>query len=289
MTHVITLQDFIQDDFVPKPKEPPARPVEDVTLDYDEENCPLCNEPLEYWYLSTERTLIATKGDVNLQVVHKCCVNEECPACQQGRNFYNPVLDAYALPHRHLALDVTLLIGYLIFHDHKTEDGVVTYLWEQHGIRVTQPCVHSYKNLCLALGQALLVASSDKVQVALAKTPARVYTVDGVASNKSETLFIVRELTSGLTLGVALLDAHDADTIHAFLEQVFEAFGIPDFLVGDGQSGLISAARTYYPNIDYEYCHRHFLTNLGKALMCGDYESLKKNSAARKSSRRSAS
>jgi len=287
--HVHTLKDYVRDDFVPKPKEPPARVVEEVILPCDEEVCPFCGAPLVYWYLSTKRTLITIPYDVKLQVVHKKCVNEECPACQQERAFYNPTLDQYALPNHHLALDVTLLIGDLIFQDHYTEKDVVKYLREEHGICVTQPTVNNYKNICLALGQAMLADDGGKIRQALDQAPARVYSIDGVASNKSKTLFIIREVFSGVTLGAALLDAHDAKTIHAFMEQVFEAFGRPEFLVGDGQTGLIGAAREYYPDISYQYCHRHFLCNLGKALMAGEYGELKKTSAARNSSGVSAS
>ena len=216
------------------------------------------------------------KCNVALQVVHKRCANDQCPACQQGRAFYNRALDIYALPNHHLAMDVTLLIGHLIFQEHYTEKGVVKYLREEHGIRVTQPCVNAYKNICLALGQALLAGNPGKIRDALDRAPARVYAIDGLASNKSQTLFILRELLTGATLGVALLTSHDTETIHAFMEQAFQAFGAPDFLVGDAESGVIGAARQHYPGIPFQYCHRHFLCNLGKALMEGDYEALKK-------------
>jgi hypothetical protein len=289
VVHAHSLKDYIRDNFVPKPKEPPVRVTEEVILPCDEEVCPFCDAPLVYWYLSTKRTLVTIPYDVELQVVHKKCVNEECPACQQGRSFYNPTLDSCALPNHHLALDVTLLIGDLILQQHYTEKGVVKYLREEHGIFVTQPTVNKYKNICLALGQSILAGNPDTIRQALDQAPARVYSIDGVASNKSQTLFILREVISGVTLGSALLDAHDAETIHAFMEQVFQAFGRPDFLVGDGQTGLIGAAREYYPDIPYQYCHRHFLCNLGKALMGGNYEELKKSSTPRGSSKASAS
>ena len=61
--------------------------------------------------------------------------------------------------------------------------------------------------------------------------------------------------------------AHDADTIHDFMEAVFQKFGVPDYMVGDGERGLIGAVREYYSDIPYQYCHRHFLDNMGKSLM----------------------
>ncbi|MHA1730864.1 MAG: hypothetical protein ACTSU5_02925 [Promethearchaeota archaeon] len=112
--------------------------------------------------------------------------------------------------------------------------------------------------------------------------------IDGLASNRSRTLFVIRDLFSGATLGTALLDAHDAGTIVDFMERTCELFGRPDYWVGDGQTGLIAAAREHFPDAPYQYCHRHFLANLGKALMEGDHDAQKKSSAGRASSRRSA-
>lgn len=68
-------------------------------------------------------------------------------------------------------------------------------------------------------------------------------------------------------LRLALLDKHDTDTIHNFMEAVFQKFGTPDYMVGDGETRLIGAMRKYYSDILYQYCQRHFLDNLGKVLM----------------------
>jgi hypothetical protein len=285
MASIISLQDYVTGDYIPAPKDVPTRSTEKATLDCEEKTCPFCGEQLQYWFLTPPRTLIFFKCDLELRVVFLHCVNDACPACQEGRGFYNPALDAIALPRRHLTLEVILQIGHLIFQEDYSEDDVAQYLRDEYGIQVCQPTVSNYKKVCLALGEALLAGNAAAIKAALEAQLARVYSVDGVSSNKSKTLFIIRELLSGVVLGAAILDEHDAKAIGAFMERVCERFGRPDFWVGDGQAGLIGAARELYPGM-YQYCHRHFLSNLGKALMEGTYEELKKSLTARASSSR---
>ncbi|MHA1150340.1 MAG: hypothetical protein ACTSR8_19100 [Promethearchaeota archaeon] len=251
--------------------------MKEVTLDLEDIFCPFCGHPLDYHYLSNARPLITIKYDISLKVVHKRCVNEECVACISKRNFYNRSLDLYVLPKKKYAMDVTLLIGHLIQQEQYTEEEVVKYLLEEHGITISQPSVNNYKRIALALGEALIMGNEEKIKSGLDELAFRVYSIDGLSSNRSRTLFVIRDLISGTVLGSALLDKHDSDTIHDFMEAVFQMFGVPDYMVGDGERGLISAVRKYYPDIPYQYCHRHFLDNMGKALMEELYKSLKKN------------
>lgn len=106
--------------------------------------------------------------------------------------------------------------------------------------------------------------------------PVRVYSIDCLSSNKSKTLFVIRELISGTVLRSELLDKHDVDIIHDFMEAMFQKFGEHDYMVGDGERELIGATRKYYSHIPFQYCHRHFLDNIGKALMEDLYKSFKK-------------
>ncbi|MHA1380963.1 MAG: hypothetical protein ACTSRG_21560 [Candidatus Helarchaeota archaeon] len=173
-------------------------------------------------------------------------------------------------------MDVVLLIGYLIQQEHYTEEEVVKYLLDEHGITISQPSLNNYKRTALALGGALIMGNEEKIKSGLDELPFRVYSIAGLNSNRSRTLFIIRDIISGTVLGAALLDKHDADAIHDFMEAIFQKFGTPDYLVGDGERGLIGAICKYYSDIPYQYCHRHFLNNMGKALMDDIYKELKK-------------
>ena len=277
MEKTISLIDYIKDEFVPEPPKIPERIEKEVTLDLEEIYCPFCGHLLEYHYLSNARPLITLEYDISLKVVHKKCVNQECIAFAAGRNFYNPSLDLYMLPKKMYAMDVTLLIGYLIQQENYTEEEVVKYLLEEHGITISQPSVNNYKRIALALGETLIVENHEKIKEGLDGLPCRIYSIDGLSSNKSKTLFIIRELISGTVLGSALLDKHDSETIHDFMAAVFQKFGDPDYMVGDAERGLLGAVREYYSHIPYQYCQRHFLDNMGKALMEDLYNAFKKS------------
>lgn len=277
METITNLIDFIKDEFVPEPKQIPERIKKELTLDLDETFCPFCGQPLEYYFTNKPRLLITINYDITLCVVHRHCINEGCVAAVSNRRFYNPTLDTCMLPKKMYAMDIVLLIGYLIQQEHKTEEEVVKYLLEEHGITISQPSVNKYKRVALALGEALILGNAERIKEGLDKLPFRVYSIDGLSSNRSRTLFVIRDLISGVVLGSALLDKHDAEAIHDFMDAVFQKFGVPDYMVGDGERGLMAAVRKYYPDIPYQYCHRHFLNNLGKDLMEDLYKALKKN------------
>jgi len=277
METVTNLIDFIKDEFVPEPKEIPERIKKELTLDLEDNFCPFCGQPLEYYFTNKPRLLITISYDITLRVVHKRCVNEKCVAAAFNRSFHNSSLDLYMLPKKMYAMDVVLLIGYLIQQEHKTEEEVVNYLLEEHGITITQPSVNKYKRVALALGEALIAGNAERIKSGLDKMPFRVYSIDGLSSNRSRTLFVIRDLISGTVLGSALLDKHDAEAIHDFMDTVFQQFGVPDYMVGDGERGLIAAVRKYYSDIPFLYCHREFLNNMGEDLMEDLYKALKKN------------
>jgi len=154
---------------------------------------------------------------------------------------------------------------------------VANYLLEVHEITISQPCVNKYKRVALALGETLIVGYAERIKDGLNKLPFRVYSIDCLSSNNSRTLFVIRDLISGTILGSTLLDMHNAEAIHDIMDAVFQKFGVPDYIMGDGERGLIAAVRKYYSDILYQYCHCHFLNNMEKDLMEDLYKALKKN------------
>ena len=102
------------------------------------------------------------KYDISLKVIYKRCVNEECVATALNRRFYNPSLNLYRLSKKMYAIDIILLIGNLIQQENKTEEEVVKYLFEEHGITISQPSVNNYKRIALALGEALILGNAEK-------------------------------------------------------------------------------------------------------------------------------
>ncbi|MFO8017738.1 MAG: hypothetical protein R6U96_03830 [Promethearchaeia archaeon] len=74
--------------------------------------------------------------------------------------------------------------------------------------------------------------------------------------------------------------------MHEFMEEIFDAFGKPDGMVGDAETGLMAAVRKYHADIDYQYCYRHFLDNLGAELMEDLNHHAKKNWIERTRSRK---
>jgi hypothetical protein len=272
----VSLIDYVQDNFVPQKKVIPERITKELLLECEQTHCTFCDSPLYSHYTSNSRLLVTVRFNLWLRVEYVQCLNPDCFMHQNKISIHNPELERFMLYDHRYALDITFLIGHLIYKENYTEQKVVTYLLENHGIAITQPDVNHYKRIALAISEATLICNAEKVRKGLDALPFRVYSIDGTNSNFSKTLFIVRDLISGMVLGVAMLTEHDKDTIHQFLEAIFGKFGRPDYLVGDGERGLIAAARLYYMDIPFQYCQQHFLKNLGKALMEETAKSLNK-------------
>jgi hypothetical protein len=266
MEIITSLFGYIKDDYIPPPIVIPTREVKEVLLDCEEINCPFCGALLRVYYTTKPRFLISILFDMRIRVRNKRCTNPDCIMCQNHIPIHNSELERIVFYDHRYAYDVILLIGHLTSINY-TENDVAKYLLENHGIDICQPDVNHYKHIALAISQATLLSNVNTVRERLAALPCRVYSLDGTNSNFSETLFIVRELITGLVLGVAILTEHDKETVHVFLEGIFTRFGQPDYLVGDGERGIIAAARGFYPDLPFAYCQQHFLKNLGKALM----------------------
>ncbi len=221
---------YIKDDYIPPPIVIPTREVKEILLDCEETNCPLCGALLRVYYTTKPRFLISILFDMWISVRNKRCTNPDCIMCQNHIPIHNPDLERIVFYDHQYAYDVILLIGHLTSINY-TENEVAKYLLDNHGIDICQPDVNHYKHIALAISQATLLSNIDTVRERLAALPCRVYSLDGTNSNFSETLFIVRELITGLVLGVAILTEHDKETVHTFLEEIFTRFGRPDYLV----------------------------------------------------------
>ena len=111
-----------------------------------------------------------------------------------------------------------------------------------------------------------VAGNADTVQ-RLAALPCRVYSLDGTNSNFSETLFIVRELITGLVLGMAILTEHDQDTIRCIPGRDFHTlWAARIFSWGMASGASLQTTREFYADIPFAYCQQHFLRNLGKVL-----------------------
>lgn len=150
-------------------------------------------------------------------------------------------------------MNVILLIGHLIQQKHYTEEEVVRCLLEEHGITIIQPSVNNHERIALALGETLIQGNEEKIKNGLDELSVRMYSIYSLSLNRSRTLFVLRDLIGRTVLGSTLLDKHDADAIYDFMEVVFQKFGVLNYMVSDGERGLIGAMRKYYRDILYQY------------------------------------
>ena len=78
-----------------------------------------------------------------------------------------------------------------------------------------------------------------------------------------------------IVLGNIKLPSEKADGIVPFLRQLQQTFGPPLALVHDMSKGIRRAIEEVFPGIPDYICHFHFLRDLGKDLLGGDYDRLR--------------
>ena len=95
--------------------------------------------------------------------------------------------------------------------------------------------------------------------------------LDGLAPQGGEPqIWLIRELSSGLTWRSGWLCQQDQPTFEAFLEPL-KHFEWPILAVlSDKQTGLVPAVATVLPHSRHQYCQAHYLRNLAEPLAEAD-------------------
>ena len=195
-----------------------------------------------------------------------------CNACDRTQR--SEELCALVPPGANFGYDVMVYAGKALFLRHRNEAEVVAEL--------------AQKNVQISLREVSLLGMKFIVYLALAhqrRTPelhADMQTRGGYICHLDATCeggdpFLMSSIDSlsNIVLGNVKLPAEDAAHIAPFLERLKQAFGVPLALVHDMGKGILAAVAKVFSGVADFICHFHFLRDIGKDYLGGEYNTIR--------------
>ena len=239
-------------------------------------HCSYCGSTLYNSYHTSMKTIKTLKGIVKAKHVVKECTNENCVTKQYAKSgkFYAEQYLSLTLPGCTIGIDITLYIGFHMHIKSQSMDDVRVYLQKQ-GIEMDRSTVYRHYERYLKFMSELSQQDKEEIIKEMKNNEGYILSIDAVHSKDSPLLLVCRDILSKKILATKLvLSENDADVID-LLTQVKQTFGPPLAIISDMGKGISKGIETIFPDIKHQYCHFHFLKNLGKDLMNNEYQNIK--------------
>ena len=238
-----------------------------VRLRPEIKECPHCGTELAYshpvWakpiYELTQARFVTSLGFR--------CPN---PGCPHPKTVYRSALaESLSIKGSTYGLDVVVHIGHLWLHENRNRSEIHARIKDQVPLseRHVQNLFESYLAL-LRCGQA---ASLAQLPILAQKQSGLVLSLDGLRpENGNESLYILREVLSGLVLWAVNLQEADQDTLAALLEPIAE-LQLPVLgVISDAQASIRLAVAEVFPGVPHGFCHFHVLREAAKPIYEAD-------------------
>lgn len=236
-----------------------------------EKICSKCHHVLERRSIVWRKHLITMEGTIYVTSWGYGCSNPQCAASEQL--YRSSEAEELHLRKHQFGRDVIVHVGYRRFWDHQTVTEIHEWLTQDMQIVVSLRQVLNLIGDFLAL---LRAAQPAKVRQELSQLEALVIGVDGMQPEKGAvSLYIVRELQSGLTLLAENLDESSTPTI---CQQVFQPLKMLAQelglqwrgVVSDAQDSLRQAVALELPGVPHQACQSHCLRQAGELTFAAD-------------------
>lgn len=235
--------------------------------------CTFCGYSLFNSYHTPGKTVKTLKGIVKVKQVVKECTNKQCISRQaETRNFfYSEDFLSLTLPGCAIGIDITLYIGFHMQMKSQPLDQVHQYLIKQ-GIQIDRSSVYRhyerYLEFMMELSEQDVLETKKDIEI----NHGYILSIDAVYSTDSPLLLVCRDILTKRALKAKLILSEDKEVVVELLNEVKEMFGIPIAIVSDDGKGISKGIKIVFPGVKHQYCHFHFLKNLGKDLMEDEYQ-----------------
>jgi len=261
-----------------RPRHRPHREYPDakrIIIECDLETCPLCESVLKArqpWHM--RKTIQTLNGPVFVAGKSKKCAN---PACQNyGKHYYASRVWLLSLPNSTYGLDVLALIGWQHEHEHRQLVEIQREL-NQRGVEVNERNVGKLYRQFLALLQATSEQAREDLAATATQYGGLIWAIDALQpEGYGSLLYVLYEVLSGKPVAALqrehLKEAELIEWLQPYQALPFQVLAT----LSDGESSLVAALKTCWPEAPHQRCQAHFLNNLAEAVL--DYDDqLRKN------------
>lgn len=250
--------------------------------------CTYCGYPLFNSYHTAAKTIKTLKGIVKAKHVVKECTNVQCISRQpKTRNFfYSEKFLSFTLPHCAIGIDITLYIGFHMHLKSQSLDDVQKDLHLQ-GVDINRSSVYRHYERYLEFMAELSQQDIAEIKKEMEKNGGYILSIDAVYGIDSPRLLVCRDILSKKALRTKLINSEDDAVVIEILTEVKAMFGVPLAIISDMGTGISKGILTIFPDVKQQYCHFHFLKNLGKDLLEDEYQVIQqKNNNFKKKSKK---
>ncbi|MCP4696126.1 MAG: transposase, partial [Gammaproteobacteria bacterium] len=196
-----------------------------------------------------------------------------CPAC--GRTYRSEELCTLVAPGANFGYDVMIHAGKALFLRHRNEEEVVAELAERNvQISLREVSLLGTKFITyLAMAQR---RCAPDIAADMQSRGGYICHLDATCEGGNPLLMSSIDSLSDIVLGNVKLPAESEANIVPFLERIKKSYGAPFALVHDMGKGILAAAGKVFPGVPDFICHFHFLRDIGKDYLGGEYDIIRK-------------
>ena len=239
------------------------------------ERCLYCNEVLKSYYTSHVKPVIRLDGKICVQSKVTICRNPDCPEYLKFKSKPMEIKKLF-LPRMTYGIDVVVKIGYLFDVKHKNGPEIHEKLKKNFGLWIPLSEIYEIYYKYEALLAGMNEERIKEVKKRFQEQGGYILTVDGTSSGGSAILIIIRDNISDEVLLARVVDSESYLNLKPLIEEVIKMFGKPIAVISDMKPGILKVVRELIPGVKHQYCHRHFLDNVGNGLLKEPYDELKK-------------
>lgn len=238
-------------------------------------NCIYCGHPLFNSYHTSIKTIKTLKGVFRAKHIVKECTNIHCISRQPEtrKPFFSEQFLSFNLPGCAIGIDITLYIGFHMHLKSQSLDEVKNYLFQQ-GVQINRSSIYRHYERYLEFMTELSQQDIDEIKREMKINGGYILSIDAVYSIDSPHLLVCRDILTKKAIMVKLINSEDDDDVVQILADVKAMFGVPLAIISDMGKGISKGIVTQFPDVKHQYCHFHFLKNLGKDLLENEYQEI---------------
>lgn len=197
-----------------------------------------------------------------------------CESCPDTPSFRNEELAGLVGPGRTFGYDVMTFAGEAILRRNRTVDETVAELERRNVVISPSEVRELAARFTVRLGIAH-AESATRLSEHLRCAGGYILHLDSTTKGAGSHLVSGIDEISGFVLLNGKLQSENAEEIAAFLVRIKQRYGTPAAVSSDMSKGILAAVAATLDETPVYICHFHFLRDLGKDLLDGDYALLR--------------
>ncbi|MBD2247687.1 hypothetical protein [Nostoc sp. FACHB-888] len=214
------------------------------------------------------KTVQTMDGAVFVAGKSKECTNSSCT--HFGKHYYATGVLKYSLPYSTYGLDVLAFIGWQ--HEHEHQQLVeIQHSLNQRGVEINESNVGKLYRQFLALLGGTMAHTQEKLAATAHEHGGLIWAIDALQPEGHGTLlYVLYEVLSGTPVSAIQLPQAQASGLIEWLQPYQELPYKVLATLSDGESAIITAMNSSWPDAPHQRCQAHFLNNLSEAVLPAD-------------------